>query len=193
MKPTKKKKLGERLVERGSLSNQDLESALVEQRGKTILLGDLLLARGLVSKEELAATLTELLGVELVDVSTAKVDREVLKFIPRATAVEKQALPLYRENNKLVVAMANPQNIHFLDQLRFKVGMEISPALAFSDEIIAAIDVWYGKASDAKETPVDKGRVPVAGKAPSAAPTFHAVARSSQELMHQIVSVEDNQ
>src|SRR5579863_10015516 len=107
MKHTKKPRLGERLVERGSVSQADIESALSEQKGKSILLGDLLLARGLVSKEELASTVKELLGVDFVDVSTAKVDRDVLKFIARAAAVENQALPLYRENNKLIVAMAN--------------------------------------------------------------------------------------
>jgi type IV pilus assembly protein PilB len=62
MKNVKKKKLGERLIERGSISQENLKSALSEQRGKTILLGDLLLARGLVSKVDLAGTLKEVLA-----------------------------------------------------------------------------------------------------------------------------------
>ena len=129
MKNTKKKKLGERLVERGNVSQIDLESALTEQRGKTILLGDLLLSRGLVAKEDLAATLKELLGIDYVNVAEVRVDRAVLKYSSHEVASESQALPLYKEGTKLVVAMANPQDIRFLDQLRFRVGMEIVPVL----------------------------------------------------------------
>src|SRR6202043_3913600 len=100
------------------VSQKDLEKALTEQRGKTILLGDLLLSRGLVAKEDLAATLKELLGIDYVDFPSVRVDPAVLKFISREVAVESLALPLYKEGTKLVVAMANPQDIRFLDQLR---------------------------------------------------------------------------
>src|SRR5580692_5224754 len=140
MKTTKKKRLGEKLVERGSVTQADLESALNEQRGKTILLGDLLLSRGLVAKEDLAASLKELLGIEYVDVTAIKPDPAVLKYISREVAVESLALPLFKEGNKLVVAMANPQDILFIDQLRFRVGMDILPVLSFSDEIAFSID-----------------------------------------------------
>src|ERR1700730_18543770 len=140
MTNVKKKKLGERLIQRGSISQEDLESALNEQRGTTILLGDLLLARGLVSKEDVAGTLKEILGIDYVDVTTTRVDRSVLKLIPRDMATENSALPLYRDGKKLVVAMANPQNIRFLDQMRFTLGLEISPVLGFSDEISQAIE-----------------------------------------------------
>src|SRR5437870_1225926 len=95
VKNPKKKKLGERLLERGSLSAENLDSALNEQRGKTILLGDLLLGRGLVSKEDLACTLKEITGIDYVDVTTAKVDPTVLELIPYAVASQNFALPLY--------------------------------------------------------------------------------------------------
>ena len=127
----KKKKLGEILIERGSVSANDMESALLEQRGKTILLGDLLLGRGLVSQGELAAALAQVLKVEYVDLSTAEVDPEALKAIPQAAAVKHGVLPLYREPGKIIVAMADPQNLKSLDELRFMCGAEVSPRLAF--------------------------------------------------------------
>ena len=181
-----KKRLGERLVERGSVSPKDLEDALTEQHGTSSLLGDLLLARGLVTKEDLAFTLKELLGIDYVDVTTIQVDRSVLKFIPRAVAVENSALPLYQEGKKLFIAMANPQNIRFLDQLRFKLSMDICPVLSFSDDISAAIDVWYGKPGKAGP---DNARPTI--KAPNAkALQTVSIARSSPELMHRIVTTE---
>jgi type IV pilus assembly protein PilB len=189
MKNTKKKKLGERLVERGSVSQIDLESALSEQRGKTILLGDLLLSRGLVAKEDLAATLKELLGIDYVNVTEVKIDPAVLKYISREVAAESQALPLYKEGNKLVIAMANPQDIRFLDQLRFRVGMEILPVLAFSDEIAVAIDEAYGESSEeASSARLRATPMPASSSTPR--PT--GIVRSSAELSHQLIPTEDD-
>ncbi len=192
MKNTKKKKLGERLVERGNVSQIDLESALSEQRGKTILLGDLLLSRGLVAKEDLAATLQELLGIDYVNVADVKLDPAVLKYISREVASESQALPLYKEGTKLVVAMANPQDIRFLDQLRFRVGMEIVPVLSFSDEIAFAIEEAYGESPE--------GGVSGSSGKPHTAPmstSFNTprptgIVRSSAELSHQLIPTEDD-
>ena len=190
MKNVKKKKLGERLIERGSISQENLESALSEQRGKTILLGDLLLARGLVSKEDLAGTLKEIFGIDYVDVTTARVDRSVLKLIPRDLATENSALPLYRDGKKLVVAMANPQNIRFLDQMRFTLGLEISPVLGFSDEISLAIESLYSNRPEqgGSDSSISPARLQGSSPLPAS-----SVARSSPELAHQIVTVEENQ
>ncbi len=193
MKNTKKKKLGERLVERGNVSQVDLENALTEQRGKTILLGDLLLSRGLVAKEDLAATLKELLGIDYVNVTEGKVDRAVLKYISREVASESQALPLYKEGNKLVVAMANPQDIRFLDQLRFRVGMEILPVLSFSDEIAVAIDEAYGESSKrmgAVPRSAEARTAPMSASSSALRPT--GIVRSSAELSHQLIPTEDD-
>jgi len=48
------------------------------------------------------------------------------------------------ENSKLVVAMAEPQNLAVIDELRFTSGKTISPRLAFRTEILAAIVQNYG-------------------------------------------------
>src|SRR5258706_9576699 len=84
----KKRKLGELLIERGSISYEHLTWALNEQRGKEILLGELLLSRGLLTKESLGEILAEVLHVEFVNVRAAipDVDVEVLKLVPRAVA-----------------------------------------------------------------------------------------------------------
>jgi type IV pilus assembly protein PilB len=190
MKNTKKKRLGEKLIERGSLSVEDLQSALNEQRGKTILLGDLLLARGLVSKQDLAATLKETLGIDYVDVTTVSIDPSVLKLIPRDMATENSVLPLLRDGKKLVVAMANPQNIRFIDQMRFTLGLEVSPVLAFSDEISLAIEHLYSELPEKRRS---DNPIPSAGLQGSNSLPTSKVVRSSLELAHHIVTIDEDQ
>jgi type IV pilus assembly protein PilB len=188
----KKKKLGERLVETGKVSAADLETALREQRGTTILLGDLLVARGILSKEDLAATLPEILMVDYIDLGTVDLDPEVLKLIPHRIAARYIALPLYREGKKLVVAMADPRDLDALDQLKFLSAMEISPRLSFRDDISEAIERHYGDspAHNNRKSTGSHSRTTHIGKVPEAPLSDSAVSRvftrTSPELMHSI-------
>jgi type IV pilus assembly protein PilB len=142
----KRKRLGEVLRERGHISHAELCKAIEEQQGKLIHLGDLMLERGLVSKKDLASALAELTHVPYIDCESIEVDPEILNLVPHAMAQRCCVLPVYAQGAKLVVAMAEPQNLHVVDELRFATGMEIVPRLSFRSEIKAAIEKCYGRA-----------------------------------------------
>jgi len=140
----KKKKLGEVLRDRGKISAEDLLQVVSEQQGKMLHLGELMLERGLVKKGDLAAALEEVSHVPYLDCSEVVPDPEAIKLVQRATAERCCALPIRMEQERLVVAMAAPQDLAKLDELRFSTGMEISPRLAFRSEVLKAIAKYYG-------------------------------------------------
>jgi type IV pilus assembly protein PilB len=140
----KKKKLGEVLRDRGKISAEDLLLAVSEQQGKMLHLGELMLERGLVKKGDLAAALEEVSHVPYLDCSEVVPDPEAIKLVQRGTAERCCALPIRMEQERLVVAMAAPQDLGKLDELRFSTGMEISPRLAFRSEVLKAIAKYYG-------------------------------------------------
>jgi len=140
-----RKRLGDLLQERGRVSHRDIENAVQEQRGSSILLGELLLQRGLVSKDELIAALQEITRTKYVDCQTAPVSPDALSHISRTVAARCSALPLSREGKQLVVVMAEPQNLATIDELRFFSSLEISPRLGFAAEISEAIHKYYGQ------------------------------------------------
>ena len=146
----KKKRLGEVLRERGHISPADLNKAIEDQQGKLIHLGELMLDRGLVDKKELASALTEITHVPYVDCENIEIDPEVLKLLPHAIAKRCCVLPVHCQGTKLVVAMAEPQNLQVLDELRFSTGMDIISRLAFRTEISAAVDKAYGQVEEAE-------------------------------------------
>jgi len=147
----KKKRLGEVLRERGHISPADLNKAIEDQQGKLVHLGELMLQRELVSKEDLAAALTEVTHVPYVKCESIEIDPDVLKLLPHAVAKRWCVLPIQTHGTtRLVMAMAEPQNLHTIDELRFLTGMEIVPRLAFRSEIEAAIERWYGAAEQAE-------------------------------------------
>src|SRR6202167_5577818 len=139
----KKKRLGEILRERNHVSVENLDKAIQDQQGKLVHLGELLLQRGAVSKPDLVSALVEISRIPYFDCSNVEVDAETLRLITASMARKCCALPLETVGNKLIVVMAEPQNLLFLDELRFKSGMQISPRLGFRAEVEAALAINY--------------------------------------------------
>jgi type IV pilus assembly protein PilB len=151
----KRKRLGEVLRERGHISHVELSKVIEEQQGKLIHLGDLMLERGLVSKKDLASALTEVTHVPYIDCESVEIDPEILKLVSQAMAQRCCAIPVYAQGTKLVIAMAEPQNLHIVDELRFATGMDIVPRFSFRSEIKAAVDKWYGCVQQVEATVVE--------------------------------------
>ncbi len=138
-----RKKLGELLRDRQHISEEALADALREQSRKNSLLGEVLLQRNLVDRDALVDALEETTRVPFVDCRSARPTPEALALVPRATAVRHTALPLEIRGKRLLTAMAEPQNLTAIDELRFVSGMEVAPRLAFRHELMEAIDCHY--------------------------------------------------
>src|SRR5271170_6515114 len=148
----KKKRLGEILRERNQVSVENLDKAIQDQQVKLVHLGELLLQRGAVSKPDLVSALVEVSRIPYFDCHSVEVDADTLQLISATMARSCCALPLETVGNKLVVVMAEPQNLRFLDELRFKSGMQISPRLGFRAEVEAAIAINYPSAESEAAT-----------------------------------------
>ncbi len=150
----KKKRLGQALIDRKRITDQKLADLILEQgSSKTPVgfLGEMLLERGLVSRDDLISALEEVTLFRFVDPRFATVEKAVLELVPHESAVKYCALPLIREGNRIITAMAEPQNLATVDNLRFMTGMDISPRLGFRSDILAAIEKCYaGHDADAK-------------------------------------------
>ncbi len=139
----KKKRLGETLLERQSISADRLEESLEEQRAHSVFLGELLFKRNLVAKEDLVAAIEDVTAVPYVDARFASIDPDLLEIIPRALAARFCVLPLAREGKGIVTLMSEPQNLRIIDELRFLTGSEIYPRFGFRTEINTAIEEHY--------------------------------------------------
>src|SRR2546423_8307322 len=126
-----RRRLGDVLRERKHIAIEDLEKTLAEQSQTTRLLGEMLLERGLVKKDDLIAALEEAGRFRYVDPRFVTIEKAALQLVPRELAHRHCVLPMVREGKKLVVAMAEPQNLRILDELKFLTGMDIAPRLGF--------------------------------------------------------------
>jgi type IV pilus assembly protein PilB len=135
----RRKKLGEILQESGQISEANLQKLFKEQEGKMVRLGELILERGLVEKGSLIKALEEVSRVLYLDCTTVQCDAAVLQSVPKAMAVRLDVLPVSMDQSKLIVVMAEPQNVATIDELRFTTGKDLSPRFGFRAEIQTAI------------------------------------------------------
>jgi type IV pilus assembly protein PilB len=176
----KKKKLGEVLRERGNISAGDLSKIVAEQQGKVMRLGELMLERSLVTKDELASALEAVTHIPYINCAEVTPDAAVLHLIPRHLAIRGCVFPIRKDGAKLVVAMAEPQNIGLSDELKFTTGSNISPRLGFRAEIFKAIEKFYGGKVSALEG-VSSEPASTSGDQPDAPPQMEFVSTSTRQ------------
>ncbi len=136
--------LGGLLVERGLITAEQLDSAIDEQRRSGRRLGRVLVDQGVLTPEVLLEVLSEQLGVPTVRVNAHTVQPDAIAALPEKVARRHTAFPLQRTGSTLTVALAMPKDLTALDDLRFASGCEIHTVLALEDEIIAALNRYYG-------------------------------------------------
>ena len=140
--------LGRLLVEKGVVSEDQLRIAIQEQNKNHQPLGRLLVGLGFLSEATIRDVLSENLGQESVDLATVIIDSAAIKLIPKDIARRYQLLPLSVDlpNKHLTIAIADPDNIIALDQLRalLKDEYRLTTQLASESDILRAIDQYYG-------------------------------------------------
>ncbi len=141
-------RLGDLLIEKGLISQDQLRIALMEQKKQNQPLGKILVQIGFISEAVMRDALGDQLGQESVDLTKVIPDNEAIKRVPTEHARRYQLLPITfdGEQNILTVAMADTFNVVALDQTAALIGhdIEIKPMLAAEGEIEAAIDHFYG-------------------------------------------------
>ena len=157
-----RKDIGEILVARKAITPEQLAQAREAQRTAPGDLGRIIIDLGFASDKQVAQARAEVLGVQFVDLSTARIDTNAVNMVPERTAKQHNLIAISKNGTKLTVAIVDPNNPIAIQDLRLATGCMIVPVLATEDDIADAIRRNY-RASD------DGLPVPVAG--PSASST----------------------
>ena len=141
-------RIGDLLIEKGLLTQDQLRIALIEQKKQGEPVGKILVQLGFVSEAMMRDVLGSQLDQESVDLSKVVPDPEAIRLLPKEVARRYNMLPInYKPQDKtLTVAMADTFNIVALDQATALLGgdIEIKPLLTGEAEIVEAIDQFYG-------------------------------------------------
>ena len=148
---TARKRLGDILIERGLLNEQQLQLALEDQRTSGDKLGDILVRLGYITAEKMADALSVHLGYPRVDLARQYIAPEIVELVPDQFLQSHDVLPLAVENSILTVAMTDPLNIFVIDELQRITGMAVNPVIATAKEIKTALSRAQDIASTARK------------------------------------------
>ncbi len=134
-----RKLIGEMLIEKGLISEGQLEEALQAQKDTTQKIGQVLVGLGYLDENALYETLAEQLNVRYVNLAQFAIDKDIAMLVPRDVAERYEAVPIARGDGCIRVAMAEPGNVLAMDDLRVRLQMQVEPILASSEAIAATI------------------------------------------------------
>ena len=146
----KSRRIGDRLVEQGLLTKEQLQVALHEKQKTGAMLGEVLVNLGFISPEMLSGLLAESSGYEQFNFSKTMLEPDALACITKKDAQKYQFLPvsINKEKGTAIVAMADPYDVVALDKLRQLLprGLTVIPQVCTPSAMADAIDSAYGHA-----------------------------------------------
>ncbi|MBI4456259.1 MAG: type IV-A pilus assembly ATPase PilB [Acidobacteria bacterium] len=137
-------RLGEILLKKNMITQEQLDDALACQRQHGGRLGSILISKEYVSDDEIASILSMQYDVPSVNLEFIDVDSEVIRLIPIELAIRYQVLPIARIGTTLTVAITDPTNMMAMDDLKFMTGFNVEPVVAAESSIQEAIEKYYG-------------------------------------------------
>jgi len=140
----RRKRLGEILVDTGSITSTQLEHALNEQKSSGRRLGETLVSLGYLTEREILKTLEKQLSIKYVTLGEEQIEKDAIAAVPLFLAERYNILPVRKEGARLFVAMSDPTNFYAIDDVRMVSGLEVLPLLAESKDISVAINNHYG-------------------------------------------------
>ena len=137
-------RLGELLIKRNYITQEQLKKATDEQKLKGGRLESNLVRLGYIKEDELLSFLSAQYRVPSVKISKMEINPNVIKLIPSSISKKYFIIPINRMGPKLTVAMVDPSNIVVIDEIKFMTGFNVEPVVASETEIIDAVKKYYG-------------------------------------------------
>ena len=138
-----RRRLGQLLVEASLLTEEQLRTALLEQRKWGGRLGRTIVEMGFVTENAMVAVLAAQLQLRTVDLDAAALPKRVIDHLRIDLAERYGVFPLGVEGNTLFLASADPTNAEQLQELAFVTAKRVQVALATASSIDRAIRKYY--------------------------------------------------
>ena len=140
-------RLGEILIERRLLSEDDLERALELQRERGDKLGKILVDLGFVAHREVLNALSAQLDVPLITLDGPPAASPEIEALSPRFLRQFRCIPVAQHDHTVTLAMADPLDFETRATVASCTGLTVLPALASEQEILDAVERYYGQSS----------------------------------------------
>jgi type IV pilus assembly protein PilB len=132
--------LPQRLVQDGVVEEATMLEALNAAREKKMGIVTQLVTSGAAQARDIAVAASNEFGVPLFDLDSIALDLETVRLVSDKLLTKHRVLPLFRRGKRLFLAVADPTNLHAIDEIKFQTSLGIEAIVVEDDKLQKAID-----------------------------------------------------
>jgi len=137
--------LGELLLEKGIINQEQLEKALKLQRERGGLIGQILVMLGYAKEEEIAQALTVQYGFPYLPLDNYEINAEAIKLIPENVAAQYNLIAIDKIGDLMTIAMSNPLNVQAIEDIELITKCKVQVFVSTMTDVNNAIKRYYPK------------------------------------------------
>lgn len=134
------KRLGDILVSRGVLSEEQVNEAIALQKSTSLRMGQIILDKEWATEMDVLGALGEQLDVPVVRLRAGIYDADVVNLLDRKTLARLQVMPLQKLHDELFLATGDPQAMPVFDEVERRTGLRVRPVLARREDILTSLN-----------------------------------------------------
>ena len=133
------------LLRRSLVSPDQVTEADQYSRSNDVALGDALISLNYVTASDVTRAMAEYHNLDFINLDEVKIPEDIIELVPETIARENATLPLSLEGDALKVLLTDPLDVETIEKLRFILNRQIQIALAPRENILEAINRYYGQ------------------------------------------------
>lgn len=146
----KRQYLGQILLQRKVISEEQLQYALGEQKKTGLPLGETLVTLNLITEEEMRESLCIQLNIAFIDLEKCHLSTNLKKLINMSYARKHSIIPVDRIGNSITLAMNDPTDQAVVDELQAITGLTVNPVTSTRSSIKRAFKRLYGEEKESE-------------------------------------------
>jgi type IV pilus assembly protein PilB len=132
--------LPQRLVQDGVVEEAAMLEALNAASERKINIVTQLVASSVANARDIAIAASTEFGVPLFDLDAVNLDLETVRLVSDKLLAKHRVLPLFKRGKRLFLAVADPTNVHSIDEIKFQTGLGIEAVVVEDDKLQRAVD-----------------------------------------------------
>jgi type IV pilus assembly protein PilB len=132
--------LPQRLVQDGVVEEAAMHEALNAARERKTPVVTQLVTSGAAAARDIAIAASNEFGVPLFDLDAISLDLETVRLVSDKLLAKHRVLPLFKRGKRLFLAVADPTNLHSIDEIKFQTGLGVEAVVVEDDKLQKAVD-----------------------------------------------------
>lgn len=146
----------DKLLEMGLVSEADLDQARFEAESAGDGVLDHLQSSGVIHDDEILLAKAAHFGVEVVSIRDLQLSDEVIQSVRRDIARKYGAVPVFKTEDSVTIALADPSDLDTIDTLQHLLGVPVELRVASEDDIAEALEKYYGGSEQNRDDTLSK-------------------------------------